>query len=372
VAGKSNHDGRFIPLVALLSGVVALAGCSALGAPSQPRSQHTPQSQRPAQSQQASTIPAAVSTASGGGRATVVRVGTPGAPPLPAPEALQPFPGTPTYADQGAWRPAGRLVAGKTAVYETLLVPPGGTARAGIAWMDTSLLSARLYSGSMSPGGGPYKYTAPVAPTAASSLVAAFNGGFKMPDAHGGYYTEGRLIKPLVRGGASLVIYADGSVTVGAWGSDVTMTPSVAAVRQNLFPLVTGGRPSALASTRRWRAWGGTCPCGAGQHGSEYQWRSGLGVTADGALIYVAGPRLDPLQVAELLVRAGAVRGMQLDINPAWPVFASFKPTAPDGMAAPSNGTRLIGTYRGPSTFFDPRYARDFITMSALPAPGSR
>lgn len=238
--------------------------------------------------------------------------------------------------------------------------------------MDTNLLSARLYSGSMSPGGGPYKYTAPVSRAAASSLVAAFNGGFKMADAHGGYYTEGRMIRPLVRGGASLVIYDNGSITVGAWGSDVAMTPSVVAVRQNLLPLVVNGRPSALASTRRWRAWGGTCPCGGGQHGTEHQWRSGLGVTADGALVYVVGPLLDPLQVAALLVRAGAVRGMQLDINPSWPVFASFRPAAPDGLAAPSNGARLIDTSLGPATFFDPAYARDFITMSARSGPGSR
>jgi hypothetical protein len=270
------------------------------------------------------------------------------------------------------WQKAGRLVGGRPAVYETLLVPPGDSKRAGIAWMDTHLLSARLYSGSMSPGGGPYKYTAPVTQTAASSLVAAFNGGFKMADAHGGYYTEGRTVRPLVRGGASLVIYADGSVRVGAWGSDVAWTPSVVAVRQNLFPLVVGGKPSVLASTRRWRAWGGTCPCGKGQHGSEYQWRSGLGVTAGGALIYVVGPVLSPLQVADLLVRAGAVRGMQLDINPTWPVFASFKPAAPDGLAAPSNGARLVDTYLGPATFFDPTYARDFVTMSARPMPGTR
>jgi hypothetical protein len=291
---------------------------------------------------------------------------------LPGPAALRPFPGVRAYAGEGVWHPAGRLVGGRPAVYQTLLVPPGGTARAGIAWMDTRVLSARLYSGSMSPGGGPYKYTAPVTRTAARSLVAAFNGGFKMADAHGGYYTEGRTVRPLVRGAASLVIYADGFATVGAWGSDVAWTPSVVAVRQNLFPLVAGGSPSARASTRTWRAWGGTCPCGKGQHGAEHQWRSGLGVTADGALVYAAGPKLDPFQVAELLVRAGAVRGMQLDINPTWPVFASFKPAAAGGPAAPSNGTRLIATYRGPATFFDPTYARDFITMSARPMPGTR
>ena len=108
--------------------------------------------------------------------------------------------------------------------------------------------------------------------------------------------------------------------------------------------------------------WGGTCPCGAGLHGSEHQWRSGLGVTADGALVYVVGPELTPVQVADLLVRAGAVRGMELDINPTWPVFASFKPATPGGLAAPSNGARLIDTSRGPATFFDP----------ATPATSSR
>jgi hypothetical protein len=121
-------------------------------------------------------------------------------------------------------------------------------------------------------------------PAAARSLVAAFNGGFKLQDAHGGYYTEGRMVRPLIRGSASLVSYANGPATVGAWGSDVTMTPSVAAVRQNLFPLVVDAKPSARATTRTWRVWGDTCPCGAGQHGSEHQWRSGLGATADGGL----------------------------------------------------------------------------------------
>ena len=339
--------------------MAALAACTTLSAPGAPPSHRA-----------AAASP--TGTAARGNRPVVVRIDVPGTPPLSAPPALKPFPGTPAYAAAGAWQPAGRLVAGKPAVYETLLVPPGGTKRAGIAWLDTSLLSARLYSGSVSPGGGPYKYTAPVTPAAASSLVAAFNGGFKMKDAHGGYYTEGRMIRPLVRGAASLVIYANGAATVGAWGTDVTMTPSVVAVRQNLFPLVVSGSPSPRATTRTWRVWGGTCPCGAGKHGTDQQWRSGLGVTADGALVYVAGPQLIPVQVADLLARAGAVRGMELDINPSWPVFASFKPTGSNALAAPANGTSLIDTHLGPATFFDPAYARDFITMSAWPGRVTR
>ena len=99
--------------------------------------------------------------------------------------------------------------------------------------------------------------------------------------------------------------------------------------------------------------------------GVEHQWRSGLGLTSDGALVYIAGPGLHPLQLAELLVRAGAVRGMQLDIDPDWPVFAAYDPP-PGGRAAPANGRRLLAsTVRGPATFFEASWARDFITMSA-------
>jgi hypothetical protein len=149
------------------------------------------------------------------------------------------------------------------------------------------------------------------------------------------------------------------------------MSRKVVAVRQNLVPLVAGGRPTALAASPDWQAWGNTCgafSCAASVPGIELQWRSALGVTADGALVYAVGPALDPLQLAQLLVRAGAVRAMELDINPGWPVFASFEPATTHGLAAPSNGSSLLDTRLGPSTFFELSYARDFVTMSARPA----
>ncbi len=116
---------------------------------------------------------------------------------LPIPDPLAPF-AAPASSGEGVWTPSGRTVEGVPAVYETSLVPPGGAAAAGLAWMDTRLLAAQLYSGSKSPGGGPYTLTAPVEPTQAASLVAAFNGGFLMQDAQGGYYTQGRAVFPLV------------------------------------------------------------------------------------------------------------------------------------------------------------------------------
>jgi hypothetical protein len=165
------------------------------------------------------------------------------------------------------------------------------------------------------------------------------------------------------------VIYRDGSVDVGAWGTDVSMTPGVVSVRQNLVPLVAAGRLTELAGSPHWHEWGNTCgttSCGHSIRGVEHQWRSGFGITADGALIYVNGPSLAPIQLAQLLVRAGVVRGMELDINPNWPVFVAYNPGSAYGLATPANGTKLLAsTAQGPSTFFTPSWARDFITMSA-------
>ncbi|HLI61708.1 MAG TPA: hypothetical protein VKV21_18780 [Solirubrobacteraceae bacterium] len=288
---------------------------------------------------------------------------------LPLPRRLAPFRaiGAPS---QGRWHAAGRRVAGRPAVEETTLLPPGGSQVAGLAWMDARLLAARLYSGSESPGGGPYRFTAPIEPAQARRLVAAFNGGFKMNAAQGGYLTERRTIEPLRRGAASLVIYAGGSVAIGAWGREVGMTRHVVAVRQNLVPLVDRGRLTALARSPDWQAWGATCgasSCASSVPGIEHQWRSGLGITADGALVYAEGPALSPAQLGALLVRAGAVRGMELDINPDWPIFATYDPPGGRGLASPANGHVLIPGVRGADTFFQAWWARDFVTMSARP-----
>lgn len=275
------------------------------------------------------------------------------------PAALRPF-SSAGDTGQGRWHPAGRLVGGHAAVYETTLVAPGSTSASGIAWMDPRLLRAQLYSGSLSPGHGPWSLTAPISPSRARTVVAAFNGGFKFPAAGGGYYAEGRMVYPLRQGGASLVIYRNGDVTVGSWGRDVRMTSQVVAVRQNLTLLVDGGKPVPGLNAYDTGVWGATLG------GVPAVWRSGVGITASGALVYVTGPSLEITQLAALLVRAGCIRAMTLDMNPDWTVFVTFDPVTPRGAAAPGNGTDLLpGTVQGPYTFFESWWARDFITMAA-------
>jgi hypothetical protein len=280
---------------------------------------------------------------------------------LPSPAPIRPF-AQPAIPGEGQWSPVGRLVGGIPAIYETTLRPDAihTSYVVGVAWMDTKLLKATLYSGSQIPGGGPYSHTAPISPPAADSLVAAFNAGFLMSGANGGYYTDGKTILPLRTGAASFVIYRNGSVAVGQWGRDVTMTPNVVSVRQNLDLLVDGGQPVPGLNASDTTQWGATLG------NAVYVWRSGIGITTNGALVYVGGPGLNITDLANLLVRAGAVRAMELDINADWVNYSVYKPTTPMGPASGTNGTELLPGMTGtPARYFQTWWTRDFFTMSA-------
>ena len=289
---------------------------------------------------------------------------------LPLPPTLK-SPATPVQPGEGTWHPAGRLSAGCSSLYEAFLRPDSvhTSEVVGVVWMDTKLLSATLYSGSQIPGGGPFKNSAPISESAAMTLTSAFNAGFRMGDAQGGYYTDGRVIFPLVPGAASAVIYTDGSITVGSWDHGVSMTPKVASVRQNLALIVDNSQPASGLSVSDNTKWGSTLG------GSAYVWRSGMGVTANGAVVYVAGPGLSITALADTLVRAGAVRAMELDINADWVQYSIYSP--PVGQpAAPANGVPLMSGMAagsaGPSRYFANWWVRDFFTMSArYPANGT-
>jgi len=281
---------------------------------------------------------------------------------LPIPKPMVAF-ASPAIAGEGAWSPVGRRVDGVPAIYETTLRPDAVHTSyvVGVVWMDTKLLRASLYSGSSIPGGGPFPLSAPIKTSAARTLVAAFNAGFLMANANGGYYTAGKVEIPLRKGAASFVVYRNGSSNIVAWGNSVTLNHSIVAVRQNLDLLVNNGRPVAGLQANDTSKWGFTL-------GNAIDvWRSGVGITANGALVYVGGPGLNITDLANLLVRAGAVRAMELDINTDWVNFSSYQPSTSAGLATASNGRELLPAMTGtPARYFESWWARDFITMSAV------
>jgi hypothetical protein len=223
--------------------------------------------------------------------------------------------------------------------------------------MDTKLLRATLFSGSEVPGGS-WHDMAPIPPDERQSLIAAFNGGFRLPDSRGGYYAEGRMAKALVDGAASLVIRGDGTPTVAKWGRDASLGPDTVSVRQNLSLIVDGGTPVPGLQSDSNVAWGATVG------NKAFVWRSGVGVTSDGALVYAGGSGLSIDSLAQVLAHAGAVRAMELDINSAWVSFFSYIPP-PGAQATAGDGTKLVPDMSSwPGRYLEPS-SRDFVALFA-------
>jgi len=270
-------------------------------------------------------------------------------------------PAKPALPGEGKWHIAGRETAtGIPTMYEAFVRPNAVNTSyvVGVAWMDPTLLRAQLYSGQYIPGPGTYSHSAPITPDASKTLVAAFNAGFRMQDARGGYYTDGRIVAPLRVGAASAVIFKDGTMTVGAWGTDVAMSNQVASVRQNLDLIVDHGQPVPGLSNNNFSQWGATLG------GTLNVWRSGLGVTKNGAIVYVGGPSMSITDLAHVLMLAGAVRGMELDINTDWVQLATFGGKLNTPITG-ANGTDLLpGMAYRPDRFFATWETRDFFTMS--------
>jgi hypothetical protein len=286
---------------------------------------------------------------------------------LPAPSTI-PTPAAHPLPGEGVWHVVARRASdGAPGLYVAFVRPdPVHTSYVvGVAWMDPTVLRAQLYSGSYIPGVGmPFRHTAPIPPVASRTLVAAFNAGFRMQDANGGYYTDGRTLYPLRRGAASAVIYRDGTMTVGAWGSGgLTMSNQVASVRQNLDLIVQGGRAAPGLASQNTEKWGKVLG------GSFNVWRSGLGVTSSGAIVYVGGPALSISDLANVLVRAGAQSGMELDINTDWVQFSYFRGAANTAVSGANGSNLLAGMTFAPSRFFASWMTRDFFTMSLRTTP---
>jgi hypothetical protein len=288
------------------------------------------------------------------------RVAIPASGHLPAPKTIA-TPAGHALPGEGVWHVVGRETAnGVPGVYEAFVRPDAVHTSyvVGVAWMDPTVLKAQLYSGSYIPGGGPFTYSAPISATASKTLVTAFNAGFRLQDANGGYFTDGRYIKALRKGAASVVIFKDGTMTMGAWGQNgLTMSNQIASVRQNLDLIVNDGKAAPGLAAQNSKKWGVTLG------GTFNVWRSGLGVTKDGALLYVGGPALSISDLANVLVRAGAVRGMQLDINTGWVQYSVFSGALGTSLNG-SNAASLLGSMESPSRYFTNWWNRDFFTMS--------
>jgi len=229
--------------------------------------------------------------------------------------------------------------------------------RSGVTLMrvDQQFVHLSLHAGSNDGGTVGWTYGDRIAAQEVPRLVAAVNGGFKLTYTDVGFMSGGHVAVPLKAGLASIVTYADGTTNIGAWEAGVPSTrKTVFSVLQNQRLLVDRGVAAATVSSCVIQCWGGTIGL------LTVVARSGIGITANGQLVWAAGQRLSPSGLAAALIGSGAVRAIELDINPWW-VAGYLYPHRPGG---PSPVPLVPGQRGIVGAFFKP-YSRDFLTFVA-------
>ena len=235
----------------------------------------------------------------------------------PPPPITSPVPNP--EPEEGIWQPVGSKVAGVPAMYVARVRADSihTSYYASVLWIDTLLADAMYIPGYEEPG-GPNPFNGALPKELWPIVLANFNGGFRLEDSMGGYYYGGEMVKPLVDGKASTVVYKDGSIKVGKWGRDLKMTEDIQAVRQNLNLIVDKGESKVSSPTDN-VVWGATTDK------ESLAWRAGIGQLADGSIIYVGSPFLSADGLANTLVGAGAQQAMVLDMNNWWTAGFYFR-----------------------------------------------
>jgi hypothetical protein len=262
----------------------------------------------------------------------------------------------PPLAGEGVWRATrGGLGSSPPLLVTTLRDEPDyPRVFVGLAWIDTRRTRISLYAGRLEPTVALPTRAMEVPATERGALLATFNSGFKLIDAggslgDGGYAIYGHTYAPLKNGLATFVGYNDGSVNIVGWSHGATAPADVSYARQNLPLIVDRGRVNpAIGDAALW---------GATIGNAILVWRSGVGIDRHGNLIYAAGNDQTAASLAGALIRAGAVRAMELDINPYWVSFISY---GAFGALDPSN---LLPDMQRPATRYLTPDDRDFFAV---------
>ena len=280
-----------------------------------------------------------------------VVAGTPLPPPI-KPLFAQPLPG------EGVWKGTGPVVNGRPPVLLTTFRPMTDYPRivAYVAWFDHTRTAAAWYPGRYEPPNAPVRGPMEIPFDQRWRLLATFNGGFIYKDGNNGSSIGGRGYEPLKQGLATLIGYTDGHVNVTTWHGGPVAGPQVAFARQSLPLIVDNGKLNpALNDSSQW---------GYTLGNATRVWRTGAGIDRHGNLIYAAADWQTVTSLAKLLQHAGAVRAMQLDINPEWPTLITYRHShglQPD---------RIVPNYQqSPSRYLVPDDRDFFAIYQRLPGP---
>jgi hypothetical protein len=146
---------------------------------------------------------------------------------------------------EGVWTTAGlpRSTPDDMLMAKTFIRPDSARpySTVGILLVDKRRVRLHITGGTESPGGDLGVHGPGVIPDSdRSTLLAAWNGGFRGPHGGFGMYADGVQYRPPRDGFASIALAKDGSIAMGTWGSDLTWSDDFVAVRQNAIMLVEG------------------------------------------------------------------------------------------------------------------------------------
>jgi hypothetical protein len=259
---------------------------------------------------------------------------------------------------EAVWRGTGPLVDGRPPVMLTTFRTEVDYPRivAYMAWFDHTRTSVAWYPGRYEPPSAPIRGPISVPNDQRWRLLATFNGGFIYNDGNNGSTINGRRYEPLTPGLATLIAYRDGRVDVKTWHGGPVADSQVAFARQSLPLIVDRGRLNpALNDSSKW---------GYTLGNAVRVWRTGAGIDRHGNLIYAAADYQTVTTLAKILQRAGAVRAMELDINPEWPTLITY---AHRGGLDP---IKVVPNYQQPATRYLVPDDRDFFAVyQRLPGP---
>lgn len=227
--------------------------------------------------------------------------------------------------------------------------------------IDPGLLQLKMVPGTWEPRPTTGLVGSGVIPTEDwPALVAAFNGGFAAMHGQYGMMVDRKVYLPARDGVATVAVYEDGTIRMGTWGRDLVQTPDMVSLRQNCPPLIENG--TITAETGKLTLWG------LSVSDEVYLYRSGLGVTKDGRLLYVCGRSLSAYTLARALQMAGAWYAMQLDVDEFHVAFITYdvQPTQAGGPPAVT-GRKLLANMRGFDTFFLKPFQLDFFYLVRRP-----
>lgn len=260
----------------------------------------------------------------------------------------------PALRGEGVWQPASYRVTGSPAVLVTTFrTAAGSTVYAAL--MDHTRVQFGLYPGLREPPAASPRGSAEVPYGQRWRLLATFNGGFKHNAGAGGFVVNGRVDEPLQTGLGTVVEYRNGRVDIVRWAWQASPRTVVLA-RQNLPLLVDRGRANPGVGDL-WR-WGVTIG-----HYTQV-WRTALGIDRHGDIVYAAADGQTAASLAAVMIHLGAVRAVQLDINPEWPSFIAY------GRRGGRDPYKLVPNFRQSADRYLSPDNRDFFAVYTRPGGG--